>query len=67
MYNYEYNIKRKICKELGPKISEDTPKLDANLIMKCWDAKSDNRSTVKELYQILNKWNNKIIYRAFTI
>ncbi|RIA85049.1 hypothetical protein C1645_831370 [Glomus cerebriforme] len=57
IFNYEYNIKRKICKGLGPKI--------ANLIMKCWDAKADNRSTIKELCQILkilNKWNNKIIY-----
>ena len=46
-----------IYRELRPKISEDTPKLLADLIMKCWDAKAENRPTAKELYQILNKWN----------
>src|SRR3989337_1813951 len=47
----------KICKGLRPKISEDTPKLLADLIMKCWDAKAENRPTAKELHQILSKWN----------
>src|SRR4051794_4508937 len=46
-----------ICRGLRPKISEDTPKLIADLIMKCWDAKAENRPTAKELTQILNKWN----------
>ena len=46
-----------ICQGLRPKISEDTPKLLTDLIMKCWDAKVENRPTAKELYQILNKWN----------
>ena len=46
-----------ICKGLRPKISEDTPKLLADLIMKCWDAKVESRPTAKELDQILNKWN----------
>src|SRR3990170_8849483 len=46
-----------ICQGLRPKISEDTPKLLADLIMKCWNAKAENRPTAKELYQILNKWN----------
>ena len=50
----------KICKGLRPKISEDTPKLLADLIMKCWDAKSDNRPTAKELYQILDKWDDEV-------
>ncbi|CAB4412560.1 unnamed protein product [Rhizophagus irregularis] len=36
-----------------PKISEDTPKLIVDLIIKCWDAKAENRPTAKELRQIL--------------
>ncbi|UZO19371.1 uncharacterized protein OCT59_010668 [Rhizophagus irregularis] len=36
-----------------PKISEDTPKLIVDLIIKCWDAKAENRPTAKELHQIL--------------
>ena len=47
----------KICKGLRPKISEDTPKLLTDLIMKCWDAEAVNRPTAYELYQILKKWN----------
>src|SRR4051812_33608998 len=46
-----------ICRGLRPKISEDTPKLLADLIMKCWDAKPENRLTAKGLYQILSQWN----------
>src|SRR5581483_10610609 len=51
----------KICNGLRPKISEDTPKLIADLIMKCWDAKPENRPTTKELFQILEKWYQKEI------
>ena len=47
----------RICNGFRPKISEDTPKLIADLIMKCWDAKTENRPTAYELYQILKKWN----------
>ncbi|RIA90831.1 hypothetical protein C1645_822823, partial [Glomus cerebriforme] len=32
-----------------------TPKLLADLITKCWDAKAENRPTAKELYQIIKK------------
>ncbi|CAB4400096.1 unnamed protein product [Rhizophagus irregularis] len=39
-----------------PKISEDTPKLIVDLIIKCWDAKAENRPTTKELRQILEKY-----------
>ena len=46
-----------ICKGIRPKVSEDTPKLLADLIMKCWNAKAENRPTAKELHQILNKWD----------
>ena len=46
----------KICNGLRPKISEDTPKLLADLITKCWDSKPENRPTAKELCQILDRW-----------
>ncbi|UZN99955.1 uncharacterized protein OCT59_001214 [Rhizophagus irregularis] len=46
----------KICKGLRPTISKDIPKLLADLIIKCWDAKIKNRPTTKELYQLLKKW-----------
>src|SRR5581483_2256242 len=58
----------RICNGLRPKISEDTPKLLADLIMKCWDTKSENRPTSKELYQLFYKWlfevndENSILY-----
>ncbi|GBC03716.1 hypothetical protein RclHR1_05290004 [Rhizophagus clarus] len=48
---YVYNFR--------PTISEDTPELLADLIKKCWDAKTENRPTAKDLYQILNKWNKE--------
>ncbi|POG77936.1 kinase-like domain-containing protein [Rhizophagus irregularis DAOM 181602=DAOM 197198] len=51
----------KICKGLRPTISKDiVPKLLADLIIKCWDAEIKNRTTTKELYQILNEWNDEI-------
>ncbi|CAB4431324.1 unnamed protein product [Rhizophagus irregularis] len=46
----------KICKGLRPNIFKYTPKLLADLVTKCWDAKVENRPTAKELYQTLNKW-----------
>ncbi|EXX54077.1 Ste20p [Rhizophagus irregularis DAOM 197198w] len=46
----------KICKGFRPKISEDTPKLIVDLIIKCLDAKAENRPTAKELRQILIKY-----------
>ncbi|PKC04642.1 kinase-like protein [Rhizophagus irregularis] len=46
----------KICKGQRPKISEDVPKLLADLIVKCWDAEIENRPTAKELYQTLKKY-----------
>ncbi|PKK58314.1 hypothetical protein RhiirC2_796517, partial [Rhizophagus irregularis] len=48
----------KICKGLRPNIFKYTPKLFANLITKCWNAKAENRPTAKELYQIFYKWDN---------
>jgi serine/threonine protein kinase len=57
---HDHVLTVKICKGLRPKISEDTPKLLADLIMKCWDAKAENRPTAKELYQTLKKWDDEI-------
>ena len=59
----------RICNGLRPNISEDTPKLLADLIRKCWDAKPENRPTAKELLQLFYKWlsemdrdENSVIY-----
>ena len=52
-------LMRRICQGLRPKISEDTPKLLTDLIMKCWDANPEIRPTVRELYQILKKWHDE--------
>ncbi|EXX56155.1 Cdc15p [Rhizophagus irregularis DAOM 197198w] len=50
----------KICKGLRPNIFEYTPKLLADLITNCWDAKAENRPTAKELYQtLINKYNDR--------
>ncbi|UZO10618.1 uncharacterized protein OCT59_002198 [Rhizophagus irregularis] len=50
----------KICKGLRPNIFKYTPKLLADLITKCWDAKAENRPTAKELYQtLINKYNDR--------
>jgi len=53
---HDHILAVKICKGLRPEISEDTPKLLADLIMKCWDDKAENRPTAYELYQIFEKW-----------
>ncbi|UZO08359.1 uncharacterized protein OCT59_028616 [Rhizophagus irregularis] len=55
--SHDYSLAIKICKGLRPNIFKYTPKLLADLITKCWDAKVENRPTAKELYQILYKWN----------
>ncbi|CAB4418693.1 unnamed protein product [Rhizophagus irregularis] len=52
-HNHALSIK--ICKGLRPNIFKYTPKLLADLITKCWDAKAENRPTAKELCQKLNK------------
>ena len=50
-----------ICRGFRPKISEDTPKLIADLITKCWDAKAESRPTAKELCKIFKQWNNELL------
>ncbi|PKC70225.1 hypothetical protein RhiirA1_455053 [Rhizophagus irregularis] len=47
-------------KGIQPKFLKDIPKIIAGLIMKCWDAEKENRSTIEELHQILKNWDNKI-------
>ncbi|EXX60289.1 kinase-like domain-containing protein [Rhizophagus irregularis DAOM 181602=DAOM 197198] len=56
---HDYILAVKICKGLRPVIYKGMPKLLADLIMKCWDAKTKNRPTAKELYYILKKLNNE--------
>src|ERR1043165_2060314 len=56
--SHDQNLAINICQGLRPEIFEDTPKLLADLIMKCWDSKAENRPTAKELFQILLKWCN---------
>jgi len=56
---HDHILAVKICKGLRPEISEDTPKLLADLIMKCWDDKAENRPTAYKLYQILKKWDDE--------
>ncbi|UZO10138.1 uncharacterized protein OCT59_001736 [Rhizophagus irregularis] len=55
---HDYALSIKICKGLRPNIFKYTPKLLADLINKCWDAKAENRPTAKELYQKLNERYN---------
>ncbi|EXX56761.1 Ste20p [Rhizophagus irregularis DAOM 197198w] len=52
---HDHALSIKICKGLRPNIFKYTPKLLADFINKCWDAKAENRPTAKELYQTLNK------------
>ncbi|GBC54178.2 kinase-like domain-containing protein [Rhizophagus irregularis DAOM 181602=DAOM 197198] len=58
--SHDNNLAVKICKGFRPKISEDTPKIIADLIIKCWDAKAENRPTAKELCQILREYVGEI-------
>src|SRR5947207_13811688 len=51
--SHDHILTVRICNGLRPKISEDTPKLIADLIRKCWDAEPENRPTAKELWQII--------------
>ena len=53
--SHDHILTINICRGLRPKISEEVPKPFADLIMKCWDVKAENRPTAKELCQILNK------------
>jgi serine/threonine protein kinase len=57
--SHDYILAINACKGRRPKISEEVPKLFADLIMKCWDVKAENRPTAKELFQILNKWEDE--------
>ncbi|GBC06107.1 hypothetical protein RclHR1_06620005 [Rhizophagus clarus] len=50
----------KICKGLRPKISNGVPKFLVDIMIKCWDAEIVNRPTTKQLYQMLNKWDDEI-------
>ncbi|CAG8514168.1 15811_t:CDS:1 [Dentiscutata heterogama] len=45
---------------LRPAIPSHVPKLIAKLIMKCWDARPNNRPASEEIYDILRIWINDI-------
>ena len=38
---HDHVLTVKICKGQSPKISQEIPKLLADLIMKCWDTKAE--------------------------
>jgi serine/threonine protein kinase len=61
---HDYILAVKVCKGLRPKISDDVPKILADLIMKCWDAKAENRPTAKELYRIFEKWYEEFNFNS---
>jgi serine/threonine protein kinase len=52
---HDHALAINICKGLRPNIFEYTPQLLVDLIIKCWDAKAEDRPTAKELYQKLKK------------
>ncbi|RHZ80123.1 hypothetical protein Glove_139g351 [Diversispora epigaea] len=52
---HDEELALKICNGLRPKIPFHTPKLIAQMIMRCWDARITNRPTFDELYDELNK------------
>ena len=58
---HDHILAVKICQGLRPKISEDIPKLLADLITKCWDADTENRPTSRELHQVLRRWYHDIV------
>ncbi|CAB4492905.1 unnamed protein product [Rhizophagus irregularis] len=39
-----------------PEISEHVPKFLVDVIMKCWNAKAEDRPTAKELVHVFGKW-----------
>jgi serine/threonine protein kinase len=68
---HDHALAINICKGLRPNIFEYTPKPLVDLIVKCWDAKAENRPTAKELnqklkelhnegYSLIDEYNNKI-------
>jgi serine/threonine protein kinase len=56
---HDHALAINICKGLRPNIFEYTLKSLVDLIVKCWDAKAENRLTAKELYQELKKLYSK--------
>ncbi|GES83757.1 kinase-like domain-containing protein [Rhizophagus clarus] len=60
---HDNNLAIKICEGLRPKISDDTPKLISELIVECWDAKPENRPTVKKICKKLQEWRDQAMDR----
>jgi len=61
--SHDYVLACNICKGFRPEIPKYIPKLFADLIMKCWDVKPENRPTVKELCRIINELRLKLDYK----
>ncbi|RHZ75655.1 hypothetical protein Glove_212g233 [Diversispora epigaea] len=63
---HDKDLAMKICNGLRPKIPFHTPKLITRMIMRCWDARVTNRSTLEELNdELLKYWydyNNYLEY-----
>ncbi|RGB40956.1 kinase-like domain-containing protein [Rhizophagus diaphanus] len=60
--SYDHLLMVDICNGIRPRISKDIPKLFADLITRCWDPEIENRPTAKELFLILAKWQDNIMF-----
>ncbi|EXX68600.1 Ste20p [Rhizophagus irregularis DAOM 197198w] len=54
---HDHTLAIEICKGLRPNIFKYTPIFLADLIIKCWDAKEEDRPTAKELHEELEKFH----------
>jgi serine/threonine protein kinase len=61
---HDNNLAIKICEGLRPTIYDDTPKLIADLISSCWDAKPENRPTAKKICKKLQEWRDEAMERT---
>ncbi|RIB16908.1 hypothetical protein C2G38_2038178 [Gigaspora rosea] len=57
---HDITLAREICHGLRPKIPTHVPKFVAELIIKCWNVKPEERLSSKEIFDIIDAWNNEI-------
>ncbi|CAG8779801.1 18264_t:CDS:1, partial [Racocetra fulgida] len=57
---HDISLMHNILHGLRPAIPSHVPMLIAKLIMKCWDARPNNRPTSEKVYDILRIWNNDV-------
>ncbi|GBC03893.1 hypothetical protein RclHR1_00540003 [Rhizophagus clarus] len=67
---HNFFLVKNIFNGVRPKISEHVPKFLVDVIMKCWNAKAEDRTTAKELVHVFGKWvdekddeNSEIYFR----